>query len=583
MTVIFAPKNDFSAQWIIKMLLRVVLFQSIPLYAATSVPGEVIVPNIQQQGIPSIKRDSLTPKKEPSQNSAEKEAGAEFIDQILPSAIRKIELQSSRYNDEINGLLIQFIGENRLTGKKLDDVRGQIWNMYRQHGILARVQLRAIPHLDTEGGSILFVSIDEIRVRYVFAEQGSPAALPQSLLDGFLAYAKAELSEGGILNLDCMDSLIQRRIFLKDLIVKANLIPIDRDYVDVHFVLSSRPSEQVGWLLQYDNNGVMTTGRNRYSAAVSMPARLLRGDQFDLLALTSSGMNYGRIAYEFPFIPLRSRLNIWASDVDYQMPPLTRGSTTSLGAGLNYPFHVDNQSIWNLYLNLIRTHQADFLENGTPTANKNTNVVQFKIDTQYAFEAGRSLRANAALTRGNLNLSALPSAELQDSASTNTAGNFTKFEWGATWHMLLGDSGRWDAAIDVNGQMSNKNLDQSEKFALGGPFAIRAYGSSEALGDEGYVVRTDFGYTPTNGLRVFTFFDAGRIHLNKQPWGVQSLPPSYMLRGAGIGFSYIYKSLISSMTYARQIGDNPGISQTGLDAEGSSRRDRLWISFMCQF
>ena len=135
------------------MLLRVVLFQSIPLYAATSVPGEVIVPNIQQQGIPSIKRDTLTPKKEPSQNSAEKEAGAEFIDQILPSAIRKIELQSSRYNDEINGLLIQFIGENRLTGKKLDDVRGQIWNMYRQHGILARVQLRAIPHLDTEGGT----------------------------------------------------------------------------------------------------------------------------------------------------------------------------------------------------------------------------------------------------------------------------------------------------------------------------------------------------------------------------------------------------------------------------------------------
>ncbi|MFZ6686354.1 ShlB/FhaC/HecB family hemolysin secretion/activation protein [Undibacterium sp. SXout11W] len=567
-----------------KLMLRVIFFyQSISLCAASSIPSEIIIPNLQQQGIPSIKREELNPNKELPEKNSQTESGSEFADQVLPSAIRSVELRSQRFTNEINSLLSQFIGKDRLSGKKLGEVRGEIWNLYRQHGILTRVELSAIPHIEADKGSILLVSIEEIRIRSISVEQENSAQLQQNLLDGFLADAKADLSTGGILNLDDMERFIQRRAYLKDLSIRANLIPVDTDYVDVQFLVSNPPFEKLGWLLQYDSNGVMTTGRDRYSLAVSIPGRLLRGDQFDLLALKSAGMSYGRIAYEFPFIGLRSRLNMWASDVGYRMPPLTKGNTTSLGAGLNYLFHIDNQSIWNIYLNLIRKHQADFFTNETPTANKNTNIVQLKIDTQYALDANRSLRANAALTRGNLNLSALPSAELQDSASTNAAGNFTKFEWRAAWHTHVGYSGRWDASLDANGQFSNKNLDQSEKFALGGPFAIRAYGSSEALGDEGYVVRTDLGYTPTNGFRLFTFYDSGRIHLNKQSWGVQNLPPSYKLRGVGVGFSYFYKSLNSSVTYGRQIGDNPGLFSTGLDAEGVKNRDRLWVSLTCQF
>jgi len=538
---------------------------------------------LQQQGIPSIKREELNPKKELLEKNSQIESEVEFNDQILPSAIRSVELRSRRFTNEINALLSQFIGKDHLSGKRLGEVRGEIWNLYRQHGILTRVELSAIPHIETDKGSVLLVSVEEIRIRSISVEQENSPALQQNLLDGFLADAKADLSTGGILNLDDMDRFIQRRTLLKDLSVRANLIPVDRDYVDVQFLVSNPPFEKLGWLLQYDSNGVMTTGRDRYSMAVSIPGRLLRGDQFDLLALTSTGLSYGRVAYEFPLIAFRSRLNIWVSDVDYRMPPLTKGNTTSLGAGLRHIFHVDNQSIWNIYLNLIRKHQADFLENGSPTANKNTNVVQLKIDTQYVIDANRFLHANAALTRGNLNLSALPSAQMQDSLSTNAAGNFTKFEWGAAWHMLVGHSGRWDASLDANGQFSNKNLDQSEKFALGGPFAIRAYGSSEALGDEGYVVRTELGYTPTSSFRLFTFYDSGRIHLNKQPWGVQHLPPSYKLRGVGVGFSYVYKSLNSSLTYGRQIGDNPGLSSSGLDTEGAKNRDRLWVSLTCQF
>jgi hemolysin activation/secretion protein len=556
-------------------LLAAMALYPAPILLAASPP--IVTPNPEQEGLPSIRREEAVPNKEVATPSLP-EVESAIAEQVLPSAIRQITVESPLLSAEIKKLLNPFIGKDRVTGKALEQVRGQIWDLYRQRGRLVRVELRAVPGVEAEGGSTLQARIEEISVRTVRVEEEGGTALKQSLLDDILAGVKADLSDGGALDLDRLDSRLKRRIFLRDVSVRAALIPVDSGYVDVNVLVRAAPSEPLAWLVQTDNNGMRTYGRNRSIAAVSIPGHVLPGDQIDILAMTSSGLAYGRAGYEFPLVQWGARLNIWGSRLDYRVPSVTNGNATLLGAGLTFPLYIDNRSTWTGYANYLHRYEAGKLADNTPSANKITNSVQGKVDGSYAINQTQSLHLTMSMTLGILDLSALKAAAAQDQASAKTDGSFTKLEFGAGWNALLGQSGKFDSRLDVKGQLASKNLDQSEKLPLGGLFGVRAYSASEGLGDEGYIASADLGYRPINGLRIFGFYDIGRTRLYKRPFGPLDTPTQYTLQGTGVGLTYAYKSLVSSATYARQVGANPGLSATGRDADGSTHRSRLWLS-----
>jgi hemolysin activation/secretion protein len=540
-----------------------------------------VVPNLQQQGLPSIRHEESAPNVA-SQKSNSPEAEPVLADQLLLSPIRQIALKSPLFSAEIKVLLCEFIGKDRVSANALEQVRGQIWDLYRQRGRLVRVALLVIPGEEGDGGSMLQARVDEISVRAVRVEQEGEITLKQSLLDDILASAKADVGGGGVLDLDRLDSRLKRRMALKDVNVRATLIPVDPDHVDVNVLVRAAPLEPVAWLAQYDNDGMPTYGRDRYTVAVSIPGHVLPGDQMDVQALASSGMTYGRFGYELPLVTLGARLNVWGTRLDYRVPLVARGEATALGAGLTSPLYMDNASVWTGTLNYLNKRETGHLANDTPTADKTIHSVQGKVAASYFISQTKSLYLNATLTMGNLDLSALASAAAQDHSSAKTAGTFTRMEWeaGWNWRASFDQSGKWDAGLKVKGQLASKNLDQSEKFALGGPLGVRAYSASEALGDEGYVASADLGYQLISGLRMFGFYDVGRTRLSKQPWALQATAAQYPLQGAGVGLAFARKSLVGSAAYARQIGPNPGLSAAGLDADGSRRRARLILSLM---
>lgn len=98
-------------------------------------------------------------------------------------------------------------------------------------------------------------------------------------------------------------------------------------------------------------------------------------------------------------------------------------------------------------------------------------------------------------------------------------------------------------------QFTNKNLDTSEKFGLGGPNAVRAYPQGEGAGDEGYVTNIELRYrlpfedTLPGSMALTGFYDFGRSILIKKPSiaDLTSVPPAALLRriaGPGIGFNW---------------------------------------------
>ncbi|MBF0463393.1 MAG: BamA/TamA family outer membrane protein [Magnetococcales bacterium] len=137
---------------------------------------------------------------------------------------------------------------------------------------------------------------------------------------------------------------------------------------------------------------------------------------------------------------------------------------------------------------------------------------------------------------------------------------------------------------NFNGQSASKNLDSSEQFILGGPNRVRAYSGLEGMGDSGWVtnleVRYDFSFGSDFGQWQWVgFYDAGHIKLHDDP---KSIPiatltgqNSYALSGWGMGLNLSKTdSYLVRLSWAEAIGDNPGRTASGLDAND---RSCLWL------
>jgi hemolysin activation/secretion protein len=146
---------------------------------------------------------------------------------------------------------------------------------------------------------------------------------------------------------------------------------------------------------------------------------------------------------------------------------------------------------------------------------------------------------------------------------------------------------------NFTGQSAAKNLDSSEKFALGG-MGVRAYPQGEASGDAGALLNLEARYNipgfEFGNLQLVGFYDYGSIKLHKTTWagwqpiGLPNFPNSYSLSGAGFGLN-VYKendfSVRSSVAW--KVGSNPGRDALGRDSDSESKSLRFWLQLSKQF
>ena len=161
-----------------------------------------------------------------------------------------------------------------------------------------------------------------------------------------------------------------------------------------------------------------------------------------------------------------------------------------------------------------------------------------------------------------------------DAATAQTNGRFEKIVFAAARLQHVTTTVSLYAAI--TGQLASKNLDISEKMALGGAYAVRAYPTGESYADEGYVLNLEARWlaprlfeSQTGQIHLIAFVDTGTVIFNKDPW--MAGPNRRTLSGAGFGVTWTdYNNVVVRAFYAFKLGN--AVATSAPDEDG-----RFWI------
>jgi hemolysin activation/secretion protein len=179
--------------------------------------------------------------------------------------------------------------------------------------------------------------------------------------------------------------------------------------------------------------------------------------------------------------------------------------------------------------------------------------------------------SSGALYHGRLDIRDSLGAQADSPAQggLGTEGGFDKLTFQASRLQRIVDNHSLYFALA--GQWASKNLDASEKIALGGARAVRAYSSAEALADQGLIGTVEWRWSVNDQWTPFVFYDAARGQSSKNPLlGVTG--NTQTLRGAGIGVQWARSGDLSiNSTLAWRAGTRPAIT------DGGDRRPRLFV------
>jgi len=348
-----------------------------------------------------------------------------------------------------------------------------------------------------------------------------------------------------------------------------------------------------------DNYGNRSTGSARANAQINVNDPFGLGDRMYLGLSKTTGSSVVGGGYSLPLTPSGLRLLAAASylryDVDQEVfrPLDLRGTAKSGSLGLTYP--LIRSRLQNL--DVTGTYERRELEDralGSQLRERTLDSFTFGLSGNRFdnFAGGGVTDASASLTVGKLDLSGNREDEFADRISAKSDGNFQKVNLRLSRLQSLGDADKWTAFGAVSTQWSSKNLDSSEKFLLGGPAGVRAYPVGEAAGDKGWMgtleLRRDIDLgLPMTRLQALGFFDTGRIWLHENQWegsvNTAENSNSYDLNALGLGANLWVGNWTVRTAVARTLGNNPGSSVSGLDADGRSSDWRAWLQTSLAF
>jgi hemolysin activation/secretion protein len=119
-----------------------------------------------------------------------------------------------------------------------------------------------------------------------------------------------------------------------------------------------------------------------------------------------------------------------------------------------------------------------------------------------------------------------------------TQGRYLKLSLQASRLQALPALGAgWSVYGGLSAQWADRNLDASEKFALGGAQAVRAYAPGEGAADAGVITTLELRRPIGARWSVFGLVDAGRAHLQMRPAAGVDNRRSINARGLGAFFS----------------------------------------------
>ena len=307
--------------------------------------------------------------------------------------------------------------------------------------------------------------------------------------------------------------------------------------------------------------------RGLHVLTLNSPAR--QGDALGLNALKTQGTEYQRLSYSVPVGYDGWRAGVHASHLNYQVVAAEfaslnpYGTATTRGLDLSYP--VLRSQLQNINFALSYDDKSfDNTSNGATTSYGikvfNASVSASLIDS---WQGGGMTNASIAVTSGD----------------KYTEARYKKINLSLSRLQSLSET--LSVYVAASAQTTNANLDSSEKMYLGGATGVRAYPASEAGGSAGNTLTLELRQRLDNNVTLTGFYDYGRVKVNRDNAVASPANPNdYNLQGYGVTLAWQAAQAVDlKATVAQRMGSNPNANTTtGMDADGTKKITRLWLS-----
>lgn len=350
----------------------------------------------------------------------------------------------------------------------------------------------------------------------------------------------------------------------------------------VHVTLDLNPHNGKQGLFSIDNYGNRSTGYNEYGLDYDFLNLAREGDHL-AVGITTTGnelFNWGA-NYTIPVIRDGMKLTAGYNVLTYQLgddyqglDALGHSRVTSLG--LDYA--IQRSQRHNLYTGIryeysdIQDEYRDIPEIGK-YADKtgHAGVLSLYGDEQDS-KGATDWRFEYKIGHiGNDSSSAWSDAF----TPPQTLGTYNKIRANILRRQDLND--RTYLLLSARGQYAFNNLDSSEHFSLGGPYGVRAYPTSEASGDTGYLTRAELRWLLPLGakdqqLHLASYLEHGGVWINKDSSINPGAKNHRNLQGIGVGLIWSrYEDWFLRADYAWKLGSEEPTSDT------SHTGGRFWI------
>lgn len=498
-------------------------------------------------------------------------------DMKVPVKAFRISGAKSISEAQLQGIIAAYTGKQLSIGD-MERAAADLTTYYRSQGyILARAYL---PAQDINQGTVEIAILEGVVGKTTVDTNAAPNVnahlanrLVQSRQKTGTAVKEQDLERGLLLLND-----------LPGVSAKAELSP-GANTGETQLTVTAKEEKRFGGSIEADNHGNQYAGQHRAGASVYANNLSGYGDQLSAKAMVSDeSLGYGRIAYNSAVGGDGLRVGVAQTHLTYKL-----GSDFK---ALDASGTVDSTSAFATYP-IVRTRNANLYVQGTAETKiikdsiKLTNEARDRNADVYGLGLNGDWRDNlgggsvntygVAVSSGNLRMNAETSAL----DNFNTKGNYTKTTYNAS--RLQAITPFVSVYVGANGQFASKNLDSSEKLILGGPNGVRAYGTGEAAGDEGYLATAELRYVVpglrpfgSNGLQLTTFIDTGRVTLQHNPLA-GSAKNTRELTGFGFGANLLDSKYTIRAAYAWKASGSENATATKDD------NGRLWLQGVLWF
>lgn len=416
----------------------------------------------------------------------------------------------------------------------LQAIAAQITQIYRARGyVLAQV---VIPPQDVSSGYVT-MSVLEGRVGHVRLNVAAGTPIKESLLRARVE----QIPVGAPLQQQVLERTM---LLLSDLpgITVTSAIEAGSEPGTVDLTISVAPAKRWTFAVDLDNYGASTSGTWRLGALARLNSPFGIGDNLDLRILGAERLDtaYGRVGYEAPVNAYGTRVGVAVARLNYTLGK-EYSSLDATGDATVVDFTVTHPLLRTRNQNLLARanfEYRDLSDNiGIVDDHDRRSMVEGSVGLTYesrdAFFGGGFNSADIELLIGSLHFKDAANYAIDQSPlGRNTAGNEVRATFFA--NRLNAVTEKVSLFVGFSGQWAGTTLDNSSRFLLGGPHAVRAYSPSEGLVDEGFVATAELRYAVNSKITAFTFFDFGTGWYNANPRPDQG-PNNITRSGAGIG------------------------------------------------